>query len=143
MGQQAQAKRFDTYGHSRDIEVAYGSGFTVATTGTAKATVVYPITADPAGTANITEPYGASDSQGMILLTTSGTQATGSLITINFAKPFPYVPPGASATISKLSDASAGGGTLTLTVTASSLNVSVGTALTTATVYILRYVLAG
>jgi hypothetical protein len=143
MGQQAQTKKFDTYGHSRDLEVAYGAGFTVATSGTAKATVVYPGTADPAGTANITEPFGVSDSQGLIELTTSGTQTTGALIVINFARTYPYVPPGASVTISKESDASTAGGTITTTVTASSLSVSVGTALTTATKYLLRYVLAG
>lgn len=132
----------DFVGHSRDIEATYGDGFTVAASGTAKGTVVYPITADPSGTANIVEPFGAGDSNGLIKIVTSGTQATGSLITINFQTPYAYVPTGVSATISTTAGAAAGG-TITLTTTNTSLNLSVGTALTTATTYYVRYTIAG
>lgn len=138
----AIVRRYDLYGHTNDVMACYGSGFTVATSGTAKGTVLYPITADPAGSANITEPFGATDSNGLIQVTTSGTQATGSLITIFFKTPYQYVPTGAAATISTTAGAAAGG-TLTLTTTATSLNISVGTALTTGTVYNIRYTIAG
>lgn len=142
MTSNAITRSYDTYGHSRDIEQTYGAGFTVATSGTAKGTVVYPITADPAGTANITEPFGVSDSNGLIRIVTSGTQATGSLVTINFKTPYPYVPTGVSASVSTTAGAAAGG-TITLTTTNSSLNISLGTALTTATTYYVRYTIAG
>lgn len=135
-------RTYDAYGHSQDIQAAYGSGFTVAASGTAAGTVVYPITADPAGTASIVNPFGVCDSNGLIKIVTSGTQTTGSLITIYFQTPYPYVPTGASATISTTAGAAAGG-TLTLTVTNSSLNIAVGTALTTATTYYVRYTIAG
>ena len=134
---------YDAYGHTNDVQACYGSGFTVAASGTTAATVVYPITADPSGTASITMPYGANDSNGLILLTTSGTQTTGSLISIYFSNPYAYVPTGVSVTISKLSDGSTAGGTLTLTTDASHINVSIGTALTTSTKYLLRYTIVG
>lgn len=130
-------------GHRNDLIAAYGSGFTVATSGTTQGTVVYPNTADPAGTANITEPYGVCDTTGAIQITTSGTQTTGTLVVINFKQQFPWVPTGVSASISKLSDGSTAGGSLTLTTTASSLTISVGTALTTATTYVIRYTIQG
>ena len=142
MTSKASPRAFDTYGHSRDIEQAYGSGFTVAASGTAKGTVVYPITADPSGTASVTEPFGVCDSNGLIKITTSGTQTTGSLITIYFATPYAYVPTGVSASVSTTAGAAAGG-TLTLTTTNASLNIAVGTALTTATSYYVRYTIAG
>lgn len=135
-------RAYDANGHKRDIEAAYGSGFTVAASGTTKGTVVYPITADPSGTANIVEPYGVCDFNGLVQITTSGTQTTGNLIVINFKTPYPFVPTGASATISTTAGAAAGG-TLTLTTTNASLTISVGTALTTATTYYVRYTLAG
>lgn len=138
----ATPRTYDFVGHTRDLEAAYGSGFTVATSGTAKGTVVYPITADPAGTANIVEPYGVCDSNGLIQITTSGTQATGSLITINFKTPYPFVPTGVSVSVSTTAGAAAGG-TITLTTTNSSLNISLGTALTPGTVYYIRYTIAG
>lgn len=138
----AAARVYDSYDHPRDLETAYGSGFTVAASGTAKGTVVYPITADPSGTANITEPFGACDSQGLIQITTSGSQTTGSLMTIYFKTPFPFVPTGVSVTVSTTAGAAAGGA-ITTTVTNSSLNISLGTALTTATVYYVRYTIAG
>lgn len=138
----AQTRQYDFVGHTRDVEVCYGQGFTVATSGTAKGTVVYPGTADPAGAANITEPFGVSDSNGLIQITTSGTQTTGSLIVINFKTPYAYVPTGVSATISTTAGAAAGG-TLTLTTTNASLTIAVGTALTTGTVYNIRYTIAG
>lgn len=132
----------DPYGHTRDLEVCYGNGFTVAASGTAKGTLVYPNTADPSGTANIVEPYGVSDSQGLISITTSGTQTTGTLAVINFKTPYPYVPTGVSATVSTTAGAAAGG-TITLTTTNSSLTIAVGTALTTATTYYIRYTIQG
>lgn len=138
----ATQRVYDVAGHTRDIEATYGNGVTVAASGTAKGTVVYPITADPAGTASIVEPFGAGDSNGLIKITTSGTQTTGSLITINFQTPYAFVPTGASATVSTTAGAAAGG-TLTLTLTNSSLNISVGSALTTATTYYVRYTIAG
>lgn len=136
------ARAYDQYGHTNDIVAAYGSGFTVAASGTAKGTVVYPNTADPSGTANITEPFGACDSNGLIQVTTSGTQTTGTLIVINFITPYPYVPTNAAATISTTAGAAAGG-TLTLTLTNASLTIAVGSALTTATKYNIRYTIAG
>lgn len=132
----------DQYGHKRDVEYCYGSGFTVAASGTAKKTVVYPNTADPSGTANITEPYGVCDSNGLVSITTSGTQTTGTLIVINFQTPYAYVPTGVSASVSTTAGAAAGG-TLTLTTTNASLTIAVGTALTTATTYYVRYTIAG
>lgn len=138
----ALTRKFDGSGHTNDVQSCYGSGFTVATTGTAQGTVVYPGTADPAGTANITEPYGVSDAQGLIQITTSGTQTTGSLIVINFKTKYGYVPTGVSVTISTTAGAAAGG-TITTTVTNASLTISVGTALTTATTYVIRYTIAG
>jgi len=138
----ATARSYDVNGHSNDIGAAYGSGFAVAASGTAKGTVVYPATADPAGTANITEPFGACDSNGLIQLKTSGTQTTGALVTIYFLTPYPYVPTGVSVTISTTAGAAAGG-TITTTITNSSLAISVGTALTTGTTYYLRYTIAG
>ena len=135
-------RQYDTYGHPQDVQVCYGSGFTVAASGTAVGTVVYPITADPGGTASVTLPFGASDSNGLIQIKTSGTQTTGSLITINFSNPYAFVPTGVSASISTTAGAAAGG-TLTLTTTNSSLNIAIGTALTTATTYYVRYTIAG
>lgn len=132
----------DAYGHKRDIESTYNSGFTVAASGTAKGTVVFPITASPTGTANVTEPFGVNDFNGLISITTAGTQTTGSLITINFLTPYAYVPAGVSATVSTTAGAAAGG-TITLTTTNSSLNIAVGTALTTATTYYVRYFIGG
>lgn len=138
----ALARQLDAYGHTNDVQACYGSGFTVAASGTAAGTVLYPITADPSGTANITEPFGACDSNGLIKITTSGTQTTGSLITVYFKEAYPYVPTGVSATISTTAGATAGG-TLTLTTTNTSLNIAVGTALTTGTVYYVRYTIVG
>ncbi len=142
MGTNAVNRQYDAYGHTNDIQAAYGSGYTIATSGTAAATVVYPNTADPAGTASITNPFGAADSNGLIQIKTSGTQTTGTLIVINFATPYPFVPTGAAATISTTAGAAAGG-TLTLTVTNASLTIAVGTALTTGTTYNIRYTIAG
>lgn len=135
-------RRFDAASHPNDLTAAYGSGFTVAASGTAAGTVVFPITASPTGTANIVEPFGACDSNGLIQITTAGTQATGSLITVYFKTPYPYVPTGASASVSTTAGAAAGGA-LTLTVTNASINIAVGTALTTATVYYVRFTIAG
>jgi hypothetical protein len=135
-------RMYDTYGHSQDLQVAYGSGFTVAASGTAAGTVVYPNTADPSGTASIVPPFGAADSNGLIQIKTSGTQTTGTLIVINFLTPYAYVPTGPAASISTTAGAAAGG-TLTLTVTNTSLTIAVGTALTTGTTYNIRYTLAG
>lgn len=135
-------RQYDQNGHTNDITAAYGSGFTVAASGTVRGTVVFPITASPSGTASITEPFGACDSNGLISITTGGTQTTGSLITINFMTPYPYVPTSAAATVSTTAGAAAGG-TITLTLTNTSLNIAVGTALTTATTYYVRYTIAG
>lgn len=142
MTTKATARMYDTNAHTRDVEACYGSDFTVATSGTAKGTIVYPGTADPAGAANIVEPYGVCDSNGLIQITTSGTQATGTLIVINFKTPYPFVPTGVAASVSTTAGAAAGG-TLTLTATATSLTIAVGTALTTATTYVIRYTIAG
>lgn len=142
MATNAVNRVYDAYGHTNDIQSCYGSGFTVAASGTVAGTVVYPITADPAGTASIVNPFGACDSNGLIQIKTSGTQTTGSLITINFATPYAWVPVGAVASISTTAGAAAGG-TLTLTVTNTSLNIAVGTALTTGTTYNIRYFIAG
>lgn len=138
----ATSRVLDFVGHTRDIEACYGSGFTVATSGTAKGTVLYPITADPSGTANVTEPFGVCDSNGLVSITTSGSQTTGSLMTIYFKTPYAYVPSGVSVTVSTTAGAAAGG-VITTTVTNSSLNISLGTALTTATTYYVRYTIAG
>ncbi len=135
-------RRYDINQHPRDIEACYGSGFTVAASGTARSTVVYPNTADPSGTASITEPFGACDSNGLISVTTSGTQTTGTLIVINFKTPYAFVPTGASVTISTTAGAAAGG-TITTTLTNASLTIAVGTALTTSTTYYIRYTIAG
>lgn len=142
MAQSARVSQFDVYGHSRDLEVAYGSGFTAATSGTAKGTVVNPGTADPTGTTSLVEPFGACDSNGLISITTAGTQTTGALRTIYFQTPYAFVPTGASVTVSTTAGAAAGGA-ITTTVTNSSLAISVGTALTTATTYYIRYTIAG
>lgn len=138
----AQTRTYDVYAHAQDIQAAYGSGYGVIATGTTAGNVLYPITADPAGAASIVIPYGACDSNGLVKITTSGTQATGSLMTIYFATPYAYVPTGVSVSISTTAGAAAGG-TITTTVTNSSLNISIGTALTTATVYVVRYTIAG
>jgi hypothetical protein len=138
----ARPAMFDATGHTRDLEVCHGSGFTTATSGTAAGTVVNPGTADPTGTTNITIPFGACDSNGLISITTAGTQTTGALRTVFFSNPYPYVPTGASVTVSTTAGAAAGGA-ITTTVTATSLAISVGTALTTATTYYIRYTLAG
>ena len=135
-------RTYDAYGHTQDIQVAYGSGFTVAASGTAVGTLVYPNTADPAGTASITNPFGAADSNGLVQIKTSGTQTTGTLMVINFLTPYPYVPTGAACTISTTAGAAAGG-TITLTVTNASLTIAIGTALTTGTTYNVRYTIAG
>lgn len=140
---QGQNRMTDASGHNLDILSAQSSPFTVAASGTVAGTCVYPITADPAGTAVITVPQGVSDSNGLIRVTTSGTQTTGSLITINFQTPYLYVPTGVSATVSAVSNGAAAGGAITTTITASSLNIAIGTALTTATQYFIRYTIAG
>lgn len=139
----ALARQYDAFGHTNDVQACYGSGFTIVATGvTTAGTVAYPNTADPSGTANVTEPFGACDSNGLIQIKTSGTQTTGTLIVINFKTPYPYVPTGVSATISTTAGAAAGG-TLTLTTTNASLTIAVGTALTTSTTYNVRYTIAG
>lgn len=142
MAVQARTAGFDSTGHSRDLEVCHGSGFTSATSGTVAGTVVNPGTADPTGTTNLVMPFGASDSNGLFAITTAGTQTTGALRTIYFQTPYPYVPTGVSVTVSTTAGAAAGG-TITTTVTNTSLAISVGTALTTATTYYVRYTLAG
>lgn len=138
----AVQRQLDAYGHTNDVTACYGSGYTVAASGTARGTVVYPNTADPSGTASITEPYGACDSNGTIQITTSGTQTTGTLIVINFLEKYPFVPTGVSASVSTTAGAAAGG-TLTLTTTNASLTIAVGSALTTSTTYYVRYTIAG
>lgn len=139
---QAQTRSVDAYGHPNDVQHTYGAGFTAATSGTAAGTVVNPGTADPTGTTNLVAPYGCNDSQGLIQITTAGTQTTGALRTIYFSNPYAYVPVGASVTVSTMAGAAAGG-TITTTVTNSSLAISVGTGLTTATSYLIRYALQG
>lgn len=135
-------RQLDSYGHTNDVTGCYGSGFTVAASGTARGTVVYPNTADPSGTASITEPFGVCDSNGLVSITTSGTQTTGTLIVINFLEKYPFVPTGVAASVSTTAGAAAGG-TLTLTTTNASLTIAVGTALTTSTSYYVRYTIAG
>lgn len=135
-------RMFDAYAHPNDLAACYGSGFTAATSGTAAGTVVNPGTADPTGTTNLLLPYGASDSNGLIQITTAGTQTTGALRTIYFLTPYGWVPTGVSVTVSTMAGAAAGG-TITTTVTNASLAISIGTALTTATSYLIRYTVAG
>lgn len=142
MAIRGRVRSYDATGHPRDLEVCTGSGFTAATSGTTAGTVVNPGTADPTGTTNLTIPFGASDSNGLISITTAGTQTTGALRTIYFSNPYPYVPTGVSVSISTTAGAAAGG-TITLTTTNSSLAISIGTALTTATTYYIRYTIAG
>jgi hypothetical protein len=142
MPNQAQLRSVDSYGHTQDIQTCYGSGFTAAASGTAAGTVVNPGTADPTGTTNLTIPFGANDSQGLISITTAGTQTTGALRTIYFSNAYAFVPTGVSVTISTTAGAAAGG-TITTTITNSSLAISIGTALTTATTYYIRYTIAG
>jgi hypothetical protein len=133
---------FDSTSHTNDIQAAYGSGFGIITSGTTAGNVLYPITASPAGTISITNPFGACDSNGLIQINTSGTQTTGSLLTIYFSPGYAFVPTGVGVTISTTAGAAAGG-TITTTITNTSLNVSIGTALTTGTTYWLRYTIAG
>lgn len=135
-------RAFDATSHTNDIQAAYGSGVTVAASGTAAGTVVFPATASPAGSLNIVNPFGVCDSNGLIQVTTGGIQTTGTLLTIYFTNPFAFVPTGVSATVSTTAGAAAGG-TITTTITNSSLVIAVGTALTTATVYYVRYTIAG
>lgn len=139
---QAQNRTVDAYGHPQDLQHTYGAGFTAATSGTAAGTVVNPGTADPTGTTNLTLPYGCDDSNGLIQITTAGTQTTGALRTIYFSNPYAYVPAGVNVTVSTMAGAAAGG-TITTTVTNSSIAISVGTGLTTATSYLIRYTVAG
>jgi len=134
----AAVKAYDTYGHPNDPFTQINSGFTAATSGTAAATVVNTATADPTGTTNLAAPWGCSDGHGLFQITTAGTQTTGSLRTIYFNQPYAYVPV-AFATVSTTTGAAAGG-TITTTITGSSLNVSIGSALTTATTYNVHYV---
>lgn len=133
---------YDAYAHTNDTQAMYGSGFTAAASGTAAGTVVQSAVADPTGTTNLTNPYGACDSNGLIQITTAGTQTTGNLRQIFFSNPYPFVPTGASVTISTTAGAAAGG-TITTTITNTSLLIAVGTALTTATTYVIRYTIAG
>lgn len=140
---QSQVRTTDASGHNNDISIAQQSPFTVAASGTVAGTLVYPNTADPSGTAVITSPQGVSDASGLIKITTSGTQTTGTLAVINFQTPYLYVPVGVSATVSLVSSGAAAGGTITTTTTASSLTIAVGTALTTSTAYYIRYTIAG
>jgi hypothetical protein len=142
MPTQAQFRAVDAYGHNQDLQTTSGSGFTAATTGTAASTVVNPGTADPTGTTNLSLPYGANDGNGLIQITTAGTQTTGALRTIYFTTPYAYVPTGVSVTVSTMAGAAAGG-TITTTVTNTSLAISIGTAVTTATSYLIRYTIAG
>lgn len=140
---QSQARTTDASGHNADIISAQFSPFTVAASGTVAGTLVYPNTADPSGTAVITAPQGVSDSNGLIKVTTSGTQTTGTLAVINFQTAYAYVPTGVSVTVSAVSNGAAAGGTITTTTTAASLTIAVGTALTTSTAYYIRYTIAG
>lgn len=142
MPTQAQTRSYDAYAHPNDLQAAYGSGFTAAASGTAPGTVVQSGVADPTGTTSLAQPFGACDSNGLISITTAGTQTTGNLRQIFFSNPYPYVPTGVSVTISTTAGAAAGG-TITATVTNSSLLIAVGTALTTATTYYIRYTIAG
>jgi hypothetical protein len=139
---QAQYRNVDAYGHNADLQNTYGSGFTAAASGTTPGTVVNPGVADPTGTTNLTAPYGANDSNGLVQITTAGTQTTGNLRVINFSNPYPYVPTGVSVSLSTMAGAAAGGA-ITTTVTATGITVAVGTALTTGTQYLLRYTIAG
>lgn len=142
MAVQAQTRSVDAYGHNADLQNTYGAGFTAATSGTAAGTVVNPGTADPTGTTNLALPYGCDDSNGLIQITTAGTQTTGALRTIYFQTPYSYVPTGVSVTVSTMAGAAAGG-TITTTITNTSLAISIGTGLTTATSYLIRYTIAG
>lgn len=142
MATRSFSSRYDAYAHNTDYLNIEGAGFTAATSGTAAGTVVNPGTADPTGTTTLTGAYGCSDSQGIILITTAGTQTTGALRTIYFQNPYPWVPTGVSVTVSTEAGAAAGG-TITTTVTNTSLAISVGTALTTATKYVIRYTIQG
>lgn len=138
----ANTRIADVYGHPRDIESTYGNGFTVATSGTARGTVVPSNVASPTMTVNITEPFGAGDSQGLIQITTSGTQAVGNLLLVNFQTPYAYVPVQGGVSVSTTAGAAAGG-VITATLTNASLLISVGTALVTGTVYTVRYTIDG
>jgi hypothetical protein len=100
-------------------------------------TITNPGTADPTGTTAALIPGQVSDGVGLFQITTAGTQTTGALRVITFAKVYEALRFSAAA-VSTLAGVS-GGGVITTTMTASTLTISVGTALTTATVYQVYY----
>lgn len=140
----AVSRGYDFAGHNRDLEACYGSGFAIATSGTAAGTVVPNTTgAGTAFSASVTEPYGASDSNGLVQLTTGTGPATGTVLVVYFKNAYPYVPTGASVTISTTAGVAVAG-VVTNTVTNTSLTVTIATtALTATTTYLVRYTIAG
>jgi hypothetical protein len=137
----AVPKSYDTYGHPNDAWTQNAAGFTASSSGTKAGTVVGGYTSDPTGTTQLAPPYCVSDAYGQFQITTAGTQASNHpLRTVYFQTPYPAVRP-ALATVTT----TAGGattGTFTVTMTLTSLQIKVkGTALTTATKYLVSYVI--
>ena len=137
----AVPRAYDSYGHPNDAWTQNAAGFTATSSGTKAGTIVAGYTSDPTGTTQITPPYCVSDAYGQFQITTAGTQASNHpLRTVYFQNPYPAVRP-ALATVTTLAGA-ATTGTYTVTMTPSSLQIKVkGTALTTATKYLVSYVI--
>jgi len=118
----------DSYGHDITYQQVVPQNSPTITNGAV---------ADPTGTTQAA-PGNVSDGVGLFQITTAGTQTTGSLRTITFAKPYEALRSVVAAVVSTLAGVAAGG-TITTTLTVSSLIISVGTALTTATTYQVYY----
>jgi hypothetical protein len=137
----AVPKAYDAYGHPNDAFTQNVAGFTATSSGTAAGTVVNPGTSDPTGTTQLTPPWCVSDAYGQFQITTAGSQVSNHAVrTIYFQKRYPAVRP-ALVTITATSGAAITS-TLTVTMTLTSLKiVNKSTALTTATKYIVSYVI--
>lgn len=138
----AVPKSYDAYGHPNDAWTQGAAGFTATSGGTKAGTVVAGYTSDPTGTTQIAPPFCVSDAYGQFQITTAGTQASNHpLRTVYFQNPYPAVRP-ALATVTVAATGAATTGTYTVTMTPTSLQIKVkGTALTTATKYLVSYVI--
>lgn len=132
-----QNRTWDFYGHSQDYYDQTSQGYPPlisAASGTVPGTVVNPGTADPTGTQSA---FLGSDMFGQFTITTAGTQTTGALRTIYFTNPIPALRP--LAIMIYTAAGAQAGGSITWALTTASLAINVGTALTTATPYIVAW----
>jgi hypothetical protein len=130
-------KGYDAYGHSNEASTQLNSLFTAASSGTAAGTVVNPGTADPTGTTNVVNPNIVTDGWGQFQITTAGSQTTGALRNIYVTQPYAVARP-VVATVTTTAGVAAGG-TITALMTLTEIEISVGSALTTATTYNIAY----